>query len=245
MSVDRRSRRLLVRLHLYPLLATGAILLTLAFVAGVLARPLVIPDPPAEPKGAWGDQPTLIPSATPTPYGVPRVSLVLPPTATPWATPQQPYLMLLASSVPLRAGPGVQYFTYAQGMRNQWYYLLGISADSLWYAVQLPGVPGNMAWIESRWTIAYQATGLPVMSAHSPEAAIYPYPTPGKAHLLVIVESTIREGPGVTYLPIRTAVPGEWYRLAGSSPDGLWLAISLDGISSRLGWVRADAANLY
>jgi len=246
MSVDRRSRRLIVRLHLYPLLATVAILLTLAFAAGVLARPLVIPDKSHEEEGWVGNPtPTPIHTPTPTPFGPPPAAPVPPPTATPFVAPREPYVLLLVSSTPLRAGPGVHYHTFAQGMRYQGYFLLGISEDTLWYAVQLPGVPGNMAWVESRLTIAYNATRLPVMPAYNPAPPIDPYPTPGKAHLLVMVESAIREGPGVAYLPIRTVAPGEWFRLAGSSPDGLWLAISLDGVSSDLGWLRADAASLY
>lgn len=246
MSADRPSgHRWSFRPSHFAVLA-AAVMIALGFGAGVLARPLVLPDPTPVVSFTGGfPSPTPIPSATPTPYGETFVSLVLPPTATPFVIPPQPYLLLLVSSTPLRAGPGVHYHTLAQGMRHQGYFLLGISDDTLWYAVQLPGVAGNMAWVERRSTIAYNATGLPLMDAPAPAQSVSPYPTPGKAHLLVMVDSAIREGPGVTYRPIRDAAPGEWFRLAGSSADGLWLAVSVDGLSSRLGWLRADACNLY
>lgn len=245
MSVDRRSRRLIVRLYLFPLLATVAFLLTLAFGAGVWARPLLIADESTEIVNGWGGLPpiTPIPSLTPTPFGPTVAAPVPPPTATPFVPPREPYLLLLASSIPLRAGPGVYYPTLAQGLRDQGYFLLGISADSQWWAVQLLGVPGNMAWVERRSTKEYNATGLPVMYAYDPLPGLYT--VPGKTHLLVMIESTVREGPGVTYRPIQETAPGEWFRLAGTSADGLWLAVSVDGLSSRLGWLRGDAGKLY
>lgn len=241
MSVERRSRRLIVRLYLFPLLASVAILVILAFGAGVMARPLFIPDPPPEflPANGKGG----IPEPTPTPFGPTATTPEPPPTATPFVVPYEPYILLLASSIPLRSGPGIHFPTLAQGLRDQGYFLLGISVDSQWWAVQLFGVPGNMAWVERHSTMAYNATGLPVITAYDPLPGVHPIP--GKGHLLIVVESIIREGPGVTYVPIQDAVPGEWFRVAGESADGLWLAVSLDGLSSRLGWVRADAGYLY
>lgn len=241
MSVDRRSRRLIVRLYLFPLLASVAVLITLAFVAGVMARPLIIPAPTPEPI-----PPTVItipPLPTSTPFGPAIPSPLPPPSPTPFAAPGQPYIIVLASSTPLRAGPGVHYPTLRLAMRDDWYFLLGISEDKQWWRVRLPGEAGDTAWIERRATIDYDSAEVKVEPNTDPLLGIRA--VPGKTHVLVMTESTIREGPGITFLPIQVAAPGRWFRLVGESQDGLWWAVSIDGLSGQLGWLRAETGEMY
>lgn len=230
-----------------PYLAVAGSLIA-GFIAGALAWALIGPriapveaaQPLAVGAAGWGGMPTAAP--TPLRDAAPP-DVFPPPTPTPIAIPHTPYLLALAGATPLRAGPGVEFETLRRTAAFEGFVMLGASADGGWWAVRLPGVPGNMAWIDRRAALAYLTVGLPVFPALE---RVDLYPIPGERHLMIVADTAaLRSGPGLIFAALQKARRGDWFLLAGSSRDGKWLAVSIDGVSGRLGWVRAAAAETY
>jgi Bacterial SH3 domain/WD40-like Beta Propeller Repeat len=149
-----------MKVKVFVLLVFASTLFLDACAAGATATP-----PPTPPTATPPSSPT--PSPTPT---------ILPPTATPappTATPPPP-IATTKIAVNVRAGPGVSYPLIGKLKRGDKQAILGKSADSKWWQIDLDGRSG---WIPADFTDVQGGTNFVAIISVEPTATATPVPT--------------------------------------------------------------------
>ncbi|MFN2201772.1 MAG: META domain-containing protein [Caldilineaceae bacterium] len=97
-----------------------------------------------------------------------EIDLPEPDPSAPWGR------VIAPAGVNVRSGPGVNFPVVGSAAFNDEGKIVGRSADSRWWAVAAPSLPGGMGWVSADFVIAYHAEDVPVIQVAPPPA---PEPT--------------------------------------------------------------------
>jgi len=147
------------------------------------------------------------------------------------------------ANVNLRSGPSQEYPVYGVLAGGQVAKLVGISADSTYYAVAFPLAANGNAWVDAKFATVSGADGLPVLAAPPvPPTTGFVPPEAGDPQVIARQEVYVRSGPGTNYPAYGIAEEGARGLAIGISEDGNWWAVRINPelVGVGFGWVAVS-----
>ena len=189
---------------------------------------------PAEPVPTEGAADPVAPTAEkPTAEPVDVMPTAAPDEATLTAT----------ENVRVRSGPGQEYPIYAKLDGGQTAKLVGISADSTYYAIEIPLVAPNTGWVDANFAEVSGAEDLPVIEAPPvPTSADFVGVQAGDPTIIADDAVFLHSGPGEQYPAYGVAEAGAKGRAIGISEDGNWWVVRVNPeiIGKGYVWVQKE-----
>ncbi|MGD2048227.1 MAG: META domain-containing protein [Chloroflexota bacterium] len=137
-------------------------------------------------RGSGSDGEVVLP-----PPGVTVEATVLPPTPE----PGKPTATVIArDGVNVRTGPGIEYTIIGIAPFGTTLEVVGVSRDSTWWVVNLPGAPNNYGWVTDEFVQVQNGEDVLVIPAP-------PTPTPA-----VTPTATATPAPNITFTASRTTI---------------------------------------
>jgi uncharacterized protein YraI len=159
------------------------------------------------------------------------------------ATPESRAKVRAVANINIRQGPDLRYQKIGTLENGQSADIVGISADSLWYLIKVPGTTNVQGWIARDYVVTENAEDVAIVSSDSGSQSTL---APGSPYLLAKVTVNVRSGPDTTFALVGQLNQGQIAEIVGKSSDGAWWAIQLPGSKNTQGWVAAayvDAKN--
>jgi heat shock protein HslJ len=136
-------------------------------------------------------------TAQPTIEPPPNVT-IMPTRPIPTPEPQDPRAVVIApSGVNVRTGPGTVYPVLLTAPFGATGELVGVSLDSTWWVVSIPGAPYDQGWVAAEYVKVENAEGLPVMQP----PPVPPTPTPAAT-----ATPTATPAPNISFSANRTTI---------------------------------------
>ena len=160
----------------------------------------------------------------------------------PTAEPGEPTLTA-KENVRVRSGPSQQYPIYTKLAGGDTAKLLRVSADSSYYAIEIPLVAPNTGWVDANFAEITDAGDLPVLQAPPvPPTADYVGPQEGDPALVAADAVFVRSGPGDQYPAYGIAEAGSKGLAIGVSEDGDWWVVRINPeiVGTGYGWVLKE-----
>jgi probable enterotoxin D len=172
------------------------------------------------------------------------------------------------ANVNIRNGPGLDYDVIGLLLIGHSAQVVGISGDSMWWAINLPEAQNGIGWVSAQYVTAENTEDVPVMGGEptptqaeatqtlSPEeipeelppteegTIIIPTPAPGLPAITATIDVNIRKGPSTNNEVIGLLNGGQSAQLKVLSDDGGWYGINVSYPPTNTGWVSADYAVL-
>ena len=146
-------------------------------------------------------------------------------------------------NVRVRSGPSQQYPIYSKLAGGDTAKLLGISADSTYYAIEVPIVAPNTGWVDANFATISNAADLPVLEAPPvPPTSDFVGPEEGDPTLVAADAVFVRSGPGDQYPAYGIAEAGSKGLAIGVSEDGDWWVVRINPeiVGAGYGWVLKE-----
>jgi uncharacterized protein YraI len=170
--------------------------------------------------------------------GIARLQYSLVPTGNPQPQPTQPpnptgaTLMVNTGSLNVRSAPIVGNNILTQIPRSGVYVIIGRTADSSWWQIQVGTLSG---WVNARYVVASNTFNVPVTSGT-------PAPIPNTGYSLRAVTTVnIRSGAGVTFSRIGRLPGNATASIVGRNAGNSWWMVSYNGVT---GWVSGNYISL-
>ena len=145
-------------------------------------------------------------------------------------TSETPYVVVMATHLNVRSGPGVNYSIVATVNGRDTLPVLGRTEDGAWFQVQTSAGTG---WLSSQWVVTRDEYGdSPVLSESDAQGELS-----GPVGVVNTGALNMRSGPGAAYTDVGTLEGGTQAQIVGRSMDwGWWLLKTPSGT----GWVNAE-----
>jgi uncharacterized protein YraI len=190
--------------------------------------------------------PTAVPptAVPPTPVPDPAYYEGEPVAVVPAGVPGQP-MVTAAYNTAIFGGPGTNYVVYGAFLGSATAVAVGISTDSLWYAISVPVAPGGNGWVSATYVLPQDIGGLPVLPSPPvpPTVEMVP-PAEGDPQATTLTQTYVRTGPADTYPAYGIAQTGATARVIGKSEDGQWLTVRVNPQVIGAGYAWAALAYL-
>ena len=195
--------------------------------------------------------PTAVPptEVPPTPVPDPAYYEGEPVAVVPAGVPGEP-MVTAAYNTAIFGGPGTTYVVYGAFLGSATAVAVGVSTDSLWYAISVPVAPGGTGWVSATYVLPQDTGGLPVLPSPPvpPTVELVP-PAEGDPQATALTQTYVRTGPADTYPAYGIAQPGMAARVIGKSEDGQWLVVRLNpqNVGAGYGWAALaylEASNI-
>ncbi|OGN89064.1 MAG: hypothetical protein A2Y88_09365 [Chloroflexi bacterium RBG_13_48_10] len=174
--------------------------------------------------------PTAVPptEVPPTPVPDPAYYEGEPVAVVPAGVPGEP-MVTAAYNTAIFGGPGTNYVVYGAFLGSATAVAVGVSTDSLWYAISVPVAPDGNGWVSATYVLPQDTGGLPVLASPPvpPTVELVP-PAEGDPQATALTQTYVRTGPADTYPAYGIAQPGMAARVIGKSEDGQWLVVRLN-----------------
>jgi uncharacterized protein YraI len=142
----------------------------------------------------------------------------------------------------IMSGPGTEYVLYGALLGGASVQVVGISDDSLWWAINVPPAPNGQGWVSAAYLTTTDTQGVPVISRPPvPATTEMVPPGPEDPQATAIGNLYVRSGPAVNFPAYGLAPGGSTGRVIGVSEDGKWWVVRInpDVVGAGYGWVDA------
>ncbi len=162
--------------------------------------------------------------------------------------PSDPQATVLIETM-VRSGPGNTYPAYGFAQTGKTGWVLGKSADNLWWMVRIDPtkVGAGNGWVDAAFVSTANTENVPVVQVTGsgtlpPSTVVPPAPVPGAPLITTTDYVNLRSGPGTNYPVIGNAAPGASTTPTGISADGAWFQFAVPTSFFPAGylWVSAD-----
>lgn len=139
----------------------------------------------------------------------------------------------------LRSGPATSYPAIGLLEIGQAIEVVGVSADGFWWAVRVPYIESERAWVASAQVQAHNTGGVEVIPLPA-ELLAATQSAANPAIATAIINVNIRSGPGMDYPKIGLLAEGQEADIVGVDADRFWYVIKVPGEINLQGWVSKD-----
>lgn len=143
----------------------------------------------------------------------------------------------------LRSGPAVNYPSIGLLGTGQAMEVLGVSADGFWWAVRVPYIEGERAWVASAQVQTINTDGVEVIPLPA-EILAATQKAANPAVATAVINVNIRSGPGMEYSKIGMLFEGQEAEIVGVDNERFWYIIKVPGEENLQGWVSKDYVNV-
>src|SRR4030042_4294189 len=121
--------------------------------------------------------PTAVPptEVPPTPVPDPAYYEGEPVAVVPAGVPGEP-MVTAAYNTAIFGGPGTHYVVYGAFLGSATAVAVGVSTDSLWYAISVPVAPDGNGWVRATYVLPQDTGGLPVLASPPVPPTVEPVP---------------------------------------------------------------------
>jgi uncharacterized protein YraI len=144
------------------------------------------------------------------------------------------------TNVNIRSGPDLEYGKIGLLRAGEEADVVGVSADRLWWALNVPFADIGEAWVSVDYVIPQNIFDVPVLEP-VPQGGelVITEPTPDEPSVTASVVVNLRSGPGTTYEIIGRLQQGQSAKALYTSSDGGWWGISVVGVQDGVAWVTS------